>query len=191
MLLSSTCGDFIERNTTKKTSWFVLEASCHFCRLGSMGRVRSADTDSPGVLLRQTHLVFGWGKSCGRTCDLWKEYKSDSTDSDGGWLAQLALQQFWVSRLQLCWSSRHWGAWQRTSPGVPADPGCSCWLMQTQWRPGCFCWVTPLVVAVLTLLNWAADVTVKCLRVDQAADAGFYELSCWFPDKNDWICSKE
>ena len=30
-------------------------------------------------------------------------------------------------------------AWQRTSPGVPAGPDQSCWLVLIWWRPGCFC----------------------------------------------------
>ena len=55
-LLVIVCRDFIERNG-------VLEASWHFCGLGPIVRVKwkfldiSPDTDSHGVLLRQTHMV--------------------------------------------------------------------------------------------------------------------------------------
>ena len=53
-LLSSICCDSIERNileTFLVVFWWLLAASM------DSGRVMSADTDSCGVLLRQTHMV--------------------------------------------------------------------------------------------------------------------------------------
>lgn len=61
-LLVNICCDSIE--THQNTSGGVLAASCHFHRLGLIGRVKlkflymSADIDSYEVLLRQTNLVF-------------------------------------------------------------------------------------------------------------------------------------
>ena len=43
------------RETDQKTSGGLLVASCCFLGLGQIGRVMSAETDSHGVLLRQTH----------------------------------------------------------------------------------------------------------------------------------------
>jgi hypothetical protein len=34
--------------------------------------------------------------------------------------------------------------------------------------------------AILTLLNWTADISVKCLRVDPAITADSCELNCWW-----------
>jgi hypothetical protein len=47
----------ISQRENQKTSGVVLVASCHFCGLRPIGRVRSADTDSRGVRLRQTHVL--------------------------------------------------------------------------------------------------------------------------------------
>jgi hypothetical protein len=50
------CCDFIERNALKPSDG-VLVTFWYFCGLGSIGRVMSANTDSSGVLLRQTLMV--------------------------------------------------------------------------------------------------------------------------------------
>ena len=43
--LFTVCQDFIERNTPKSFWWFAAVLCC-FCRLGLIGRVMSAETDS-------------------------------------------------------------------------------------------------------------------------------------------------
>jgi hypothetical protein len=83
------------------------------------------------------------------------------------------------NRTQCCDRNRAWLAgtansipWerhsQRTSPGVPCGP--SCWF-KPRLRPGCL--LGPVTaVADLSLLNWTAGASERCLRVDRAAAAG-------------------
>ena len=80
---------------TKKTPGGVLVASCCFCGLRPLGRVVSANTDSCGVLLRQTRVPrqdTSTRQDQGRTRDVWQEYKWDSKDRERGLLIELAVQ---------------------------------------------------------------------------------------------------
>jgi hypothetical protein len=61
-------------------------------------------------------------------------------------------------------------AQQRVSHGIPADPGCSHWLVPIQLRSGCFCWDVPLLL-------------LSCVCYPDSTDT--------YLDKADWICSQE
>ena len=52
------------------------------CSLLWSGSFRICDTYSCDVSLRQTFVVFCWGKTHGRTNDVWRKYKYYSMDSD-------------------------------------------------------------------------------------------------------------
>lgn len=76
--------------------------------------VVSCDADSCDVLLKQTQE---------RTHDVWRE-KQDRTDSDG-MLALLAVLCITGLMSLLIFTSLR-GAWQKTSPGIPAGSGYPC-----------------------------------------------------------------
>jgi hypothetical protein len=79
--------------------------SCHFCGLGTTGRVTSSEKGSGGVLLRQTHLLRQdtWrGKTrAGRVMFGRSINRIEGTVTKAwlGLLIELAVQHFLVSHL--------------------------------------------------------------------------------------------
>ena len=118
------------------------------------------------VLLRQTH-VFCWGKTNGRTCDIWREHKYDSTWQPA-WIANYIGHA--SSSLLIFTSLRE--AWQRTS-WISTGSGHSHWLGQIQrglagFDGSCFqywliVWWHCLncTVSILTLLNRTTGLTTE------------------------------
>ena len=123
---------------------------------GPVGRVMSANTDSYGILL-------SWGKTHGGYVMFGGSInRMHQIVQEACLLAQLALQRFLVSGLHR--SPLHLEeVGQRMSPGIPAGPGPSCWLMQ---RPCCYPNTT----------EWDCWYIVTCLQVDQAAAAAAADL---------------
>ena len=109
----------------------------------------SGDTDSCGVLR---------GKSCGRTCDVWREYKLDSMAGNDACIASFAPLPWSCIFIDLPFIERG------TAENFSWPPGwfwSSCWLVSIQQRSGSFfgschcCW---FLFGTLSLLNWTASI---------------------------------
>jgi hypothetical protein len=122
-----------------------------------------------------------------RTCDVSRDYKKNSTDSDKGWLGlliELAVQCLLVSHLP--WYLLSWEhlsgelllaslwvfpaeAWlSLLGSAITADSSLLFWLYWTR-----------LLVYPESVLEWIELMVLTC------------ELNCWFPDNTDGSCSKE
>jgi len=111
------------------------------------------------VMWYRRQVMFCWGKTDGKTHDVWREYKVDSMDSDG-MLAWLAMQLF-VCLLSLLIFTLLREAWQRTSLGVQTCSGSSHWLVLIRGglavsAGSCHCCL--FVFSILTPLNWTVGV---------------------------------
>ena len=103
---------------TKNPTGGVQVASCHFLRLGPIGRVTSADTDLQGVLLSQTQ--------CAEARPLEDTWCSEGIEIglNGQW--QGLYSAFWSRDFHDCPFSERGVA--RASAGIPVSLGHSCWL---------------------------------------------------------------
>lgn len=149
--------------------FWAFVSSCCFLGLWPVGRVMSAETDKCGEAnFRRTCDI---GRGINRT----QETVRGAGDwADLGLLVELAVQSLLVSCL-------HW-----SSPGVLHGP--SCWL-KLRLRSCCLCWLCHccwFVFAIITLLNWTAGVSMKCLWVDWAASADL-----WIELQISWQCRRD
>jgi hypothetical protein len=159
----------LHKEKLTKIFWWYNEASCCFLGLWPVGRVMSAETDKCGEAnFRRTCDI---GRGINRT----QETVRGAGDwADLGLLVELAVQSLLVSCL-------HW-----SSPGVLHGP--SCWL-KLRLRSCCLCWLCHccwFVFAIITLLNWTAGVSMKCLWVDWAASADL-----WIELQISWQCRRD
>jgi hypothetical protein len=101
----------------------------------------------PSCLAEADSCDVCWGKTCERTCDIFREYKKASLDSDRA-LVQPVLQQHFLGLMSSLIFTLLTEAQRKTSPGNPADSvhSCLCLLMLIWWRSGCFCWIVPLLL---------------------------------------------
>lgn len=159
----------------------MLVASWHFCDLGLIGRVISADTDSHRVLLRQTHILrpnmwihgthmmFTW--SVNRTQLLER-------------LALLGLESLLIfSSLREVYS--------RTSGGQ----SYSILLTWVQSALACISLLGHAISVDSCLLSWAYWTGLLLYlwgtwKVDWAVTTESWKLNCWLPKNTDGICSK-
>jgi hypothetical protein len=96
---------------------------------------------SHDVLLRQTNMVFCWGKTRGRTCNVWREYKYVSVASDSV-KCFMALQS---SLMSLHWERHSRDLLQASRlPEIPANSG----------RPGCLWWMVPSLLIYVWWHFW-------------------------------------
>ena len=151
----------------------MLLASCHFYALRPIGRVMPADSDSRAEV---RHMVR---QDPWKTCDVWREYKRDSTYWDRSLLVEIALQHFLVS-----WF--HWPllSWKRNSQEllleslvvlVPSAGSCfflaEVWLLLLGHATSADLWTELLVyqwsvsewikLPLLTHVDWTADFLTK------------------------------
>jgi hypothetical protein len=141
-----------------KNFWWCTAVSCHRLRL--IGRVMPAETDA-------------WDEAR-PVEDVWRESRTRQMVMEAklGLLIELAVQRLWV--LCLCWYSLLWErcSWKLlVSLWVPPADLCQGRDLAVSVRPCHCCW---FVLAIPTLLNWTAGVSVKCLWVDGAAAADLW-----------------
>lgn len=132
--------------------WWYAAVSCYFQELGLIGRVMSAETD-PRAEERP----------------MFRGYEQNFTDNDRGWAWLAGIASCAELVLNLHWSSLPWERHSRELVFLLVPPADLCW----GWV-----WLSLLglitAVAILTLSNWTAGLSVKCLPVDQAATADLW-----------------
>ena len=101
-----------------------------------------------------------------RARDVWRECKQDSMDSDRVFHRSICNASWSRVFTDLHFVERE--AWQRTSPSI-VTPADWCWFGWGLAIPTGSCHHCLFMFAILTILNWTADVFVKCLQVGQAA----------------------
>jgi hypothetical protein len=124
--------DSTERNTPKNF-WWCAAVSCRFQGLGPISRVISAETDTHGILLRQTYMLR-WDKWWGKAHEGHVMFGGNingihQTVRGACSLVELAMQPLLASGLR--WSSLPWErhSWEHLLAFLFAlvPPADSCW----------------------------------------------------------------
>jgi hypothetical protein len=147
-----------------KTFWWSAAVTC-FHRLWLIGRVMWAET----YTYAEANHVFR--QDLWRTHDVWREYKKNLMDSEGGW-ARLAYRASCAMLVGLA-SSLIFTSLREIQPrtsGVSLGP--SCWL-ELRPRPGCLCWIVPQLLICVCYSN-ATKLVWWCIHEVLVSGS-----SCW------------